>query len=116
MIPFRVQLYGPHGSPLGSDFDAAAQRLTAIESLYFEPDGSFVWVCRLSGQQIDGMLYDALGQLQYVELSGHCGRSAWRLLLEALLGQPADSLPLQVMRLPERSVQNLQTFEQTAFS
>ena len=116
MIPFCIQLYGPHGGPLDSSFEAAAERLMGIESLYFEPDGSFVWTCRRSGEQVDGMLYDAGGRLQYVELSGQCGRSAWRQLLVALFGKSEDSRQLKVVNLPDRRVQSLQAFEQTTIS
>ena len=115
MTPFRIQLYGPHGGPLETSFEAAAERLMGIESLYFEPDGSFVWTHRRSGEQVDGMLYDAGGRLQYVELSGQCGRSAWRQLLVALLGKSGDSRQLKVVNLPDRRVQTLQAFEQMTF-
>jgi hypothetical protein len=48
-------------SPMAIGFDAAFERLAAIERLYAEPDGSFVWTCSRTGDgaartwwQVDG--------------------------------------------------------------
>jgi hypothetical protein len=77
--------------------------------LHFEPDGSFLWVRDAGQQQIDGMLYDAAGKLQYCELRGSCQIDTWRQLVVAIRG--GEPLDLVVMRLPQRQLQDLQTFE-----
>ncbi|MCG8651951.1 MAG: hypothetical protein MI861_19075, partial [Pirellulales bacterium] len=90
-------------------FEAAAERLEKLDSLYFEPDGSFVWVAEGGDQQIDGMLYDAAGRLQYVEIRGICQIAVWRQLLAAIGGD--FTVAMEVMKLPDRQLQDLQTFE-----
>ncbi|QDT13189.1 hypothetical protein [Planctomycetes bacterium K23_9] len=112
MHQFHLYLYGPECGPIESTFDAAAARLQAIEGLYFEPDGSFVY-SQAAGQQIYGMLYDAANQLQYVELWGDCKRPVWTKIVQAVVG-PVDH-ELAVMCLPQRQLQDLQGFEETAF-
>ena len=110
MEPFAIHLYGPQRQPLPVSFEDAQARLTALERMFFEPDGSFVWVGgRPVAWQVDGMLYDAAGQLQYVDLRGCCPYPQWRQLLAALA--PAGS-PLAVARLGGEGLQNLQPFEQ----
>ena len=109
MTPFHIYLYGPGEGPIRSSFEAAQVRLETLERLYFEPDGSFVWSRDGGAQQVYGMLYDAVGLIQYGELRGHCERSTWSQLVEAIAGEAGQ--PLLVMRLPERELQNLQSFE-----
>ena len=74
--------------PFTVSFEEAAERLGRLERLYFEPDGSFVWVGAASGDrsawQLDGVLYDRAGRLQYVELKGTCPPDAFAELLRAL--------------------------------
>ncbi len=56
-----------------------------------EPDGALLWVepaDRLPGGQLDGMLYDLAGQLQYVELKGWCHRATLQRLLHQLASTP----------------------------
>lgn len=80
-----------------------------------EPDGALLWVeppDSLPGGQLDGMLYDLAGQLQYVELRGWCQRSTLQRLLDHVAHSPAhawvqllpsgDWLPIQSLleRLP----------------
>lgn len=109
MIPFHLYLYGPENGPIESSFEAAAERLEMLELLHFEPDGSFVWMRDSGKQQIYGMLYDAAGRIQYGELQGKCEYLTWQRLVTAIAGDPSQ--PLFVMLLPERQLQNLQSFE-----
>lgn len=124
---FHVHLFGADDSdanshsPLAISFETAQQRLEELPKLYFEPDGSFVW----SGidHQVFGMLYDAAGRLQYVELRGRCSQSVWRSLVTCFTRvertevenseskKPAFPADFRVMVLPERQWQNLQSFE-----
>jgi hypothetical protein len=109
MKPFHIYVYGPEQGAIDSSFEAAETRLSALELLHFEPDGSFVWIHDEGQQQIYGMLYDANGQIQYGELQGKCQLATWRRLIEAIRGDSEQEL--FVMRLPERQMQDLQSFE-----
>ncbi|MGB7344120.1 MAG: hypothetical protein WBD20_07895 [Pirellulaceae bacterium] len=118
MPAFRVYLYGPNCGPIETTFEAAAERLQRLAGLYFEPDGSFVWsqkeeTASSPAGQVFGMLYDAAQQLQYVELWGDCDRPMWHKIVQAVLGSATHDLA--VMTLPERQLQDLQGFEETAF-
>jgi periplasmic divalent cation tolerance protein len=81
----------PNGpSPLRVSFEAIADQLTSWPGMYFEMDGSFVWVSTerdVAGAacwQLDGMIYDRAGTVQYVELKGRCDRNAWSKLVAVL--------------------------------
>lgn len=121
---FHVYLYGPAGGPLASHFDEVAACLTQLPRLYFEPDGSLVW----AGQdwQIDGMLYDRGGVLQYADLKGHAPHDRWHELSRRILQPPR--LPqvgaegaerndgawqlATVLSIAERALHDLQAFEE----
>ncbi len=102
----HVHLLGPAGGPLGQSFDDVVSRLTAIERIYYEPDGSLLW----SGPrwQIGGMIYDRAEIVQYVELQGSIPREYWQRLIAAIAG--ADGQPT-VLRLQDQSLHDLQSFE-----
>jgi len=101
-----------------------ADSLAQLPRLYFEPDGSLVW----SGQdwQIDGMLYDRDGVVQYADLKGYAPHDRWSELCQRIL-QPtrppqvgADGATRNdwtwqlatVLSIAERSLHDLQTFEE----
>ena len=82
--------------PLPVTFELVVESLSVLPRMYVEPDGSFVWVAGAPTQsdwQLDGMLWDRGGALQYVELKGRCSEFVWRQLLTAL---GADDTPLLV--------------------
>ena len=109
MISFHLYLYGAGKGPLQSSFEAVEERLHKLESLYFEPDGSFVLSRESGSEQVFGMLYDAAGQLQYCDLRGHCGITTWKAIRTAILGdEVADH---EVLLLPDQELQDLQSFE-----
>jgi hypothetical protein len=83
-------------------FEEAFASLGKLERMFVEPDGSFVWVGKQdeTNWQLDGVLYDWAGQLQYVELQGQCFGDQLDQLL-ASLGQ--RDLPV-VFQLPELSL------------
>ncbi len=112
-VNFHVYVYGDGGGPIGSSFEEAAARLVGIERLYFEPDGSFVWSGPALGEQLDGMVYDAAGRIRYVDLQGSCSLGRWRGVLEAIC--PRLSEVAAVMRIPEGTWNDLQTFEEVTF-
>lgn len=105
---FHLYLHGPDCGPLAVSFESAAQRLSAVAGLYFEPDGSFVCNRDRGRQQIFGMLYDAAGRLQYVECRGTADKSLLREITRAI--DPNES-EWTVIALPKSEVQNLQSFE-----
>lgn len=109
MNPFHIYLYGPDQQAIESSFEEASARLESLPWMHFEPDGSFVWICDEGRQQIYGMLYDAEDKIQYGELQGKCQFDTWRRLIEAIAG--GGHPPLLVMSLPERQLQDLQSFE-----
>ncbi|MGI9470659.1 MAG: hypothetical protein ACR2NZ_03935 [Rubripirellula sp.] len=111
MTPFHLYLYGPSRGPIATSFEEVEQRLTKIDQLYFEPDGSFVWSGKGGQEQVFGMVYDAGGQVQYCELRGRCQRKHWRLLYQAIAGTATEGL--EVLLLPIQQLQDLQTFEES---
>ena len=69
--------------PLKVTFEAIAEELAPWPGMYFEMDGSFVWVSPNRDDsskplwQLDGMIYDRNNEVQYVELKGYCDHAAW---------------------------------------
>lgn len=109
MISFHLYLYGAGKAPLAASFETVEARLKQLDTLYFEPDGSFVLSRQAGREQVFGMLYDAAGQLQYCDLRGTCGIETWKLVRIAILGDAvADH---EVLLLPANELQDLQTFE-----
>lgn len=108
---FHLYLYGPGQGPIETSFEAAEARLIELPRLYFEPDGSFVWAIDQGRQQVFGMIYDAANRIQYVELRGQCDLTTWQSLVFAING--CRRIDLEVLKLPERQLQNLQSFERT---
>ena len=86
--------------PLHVSFEELADRLMAQPRLFFEPDGSFVWVGgeETGGWQIDGQLNDSAQGLMSVEvkISGHPTHlpALWQLC-----GAPDDPLLIQIVPL-----------------
>lgn len=80
-------------------FDEAAEGLSPIPSLFFEPDGSFVWKIpdEPAGQQIDGQLHDRGPALDSIELKGRCEKRHFDRLL-SITGWPQQNLTFQFCR------------------
>lgn len=80
-------------------FEAAAQALAALERLFCEPDGSFVWVSAQGAPawQVDGNLYDKDQRLRFVDIKGQVPAEQFDQLLAAL-GWPAARLLFQIVR------------------
>lgn len=106
MRPYHVAITSPSGFAVS--FEQAAASLERQQRLFIEPDGSFV--CR--GQtpsaerdggapeaewQLDGVLYDRAGRLEYVEIKGNAPPDALDRLLAAL-GWPATPLAFGLVR------------------
>ncbi len=93
--------------PFPVTFEQAAESLERLPRMYFEPDGSFVWVgdsgLRSGGGdtaadatpsaawQLDGQLQEAAGRVLHVELKGDCPAEQFQQLLAAL---GADEQPV----------------------
>lgn len=86
-------------SGLAVRFEHAADVLTRLPRLFFEPDGSFVWRGDYARKpwQVDGELYDGGPRLAYAELRGRCPAEVLDLLLPAF-GWPETDLMFLLMR------------------
>jgi hypothetical protein len=116
---FHVYLYGPDRGPLATSFEQAEARLLELPRLHFEPDGSFVWTLDAGQQQVFGMLYDAMNQIQYCELRGRCHHQTWKCLCIAIVGQAFADRPSAaavILELPARKWQKVQDFESRLWS
>lgn len=80
-------------------FEEVAADLERFERLYFEPDGSIVWVSSQADRpwQLDGMLYDRAGRVLHLELKGSCPPEAVEQVA-TVLGRPASGLVFQLTR------------------
>lgn len=85
--------------PLAISFEDAVDRLSRLERMYAEPDGSFVWVSRREGLswQVDGNLFDREGRVVLVDMKGSCPADDFDRLL-ACFGWPAEKLLFQLVR------------------
>ncbi|MEM9585641.1 MAG: hypothetical protein AAGA03_00045 [Planctomycetota bacterium] len=122
MKPFHIYLYGPSQGPLTCSFEVACRQLQSLPGMFLELDGSFVWRPGIGAQsagghpatpQLDGMLYDAADQIQYVDLKGQCQQTHFRQICQCL-ALPPDSTA-DILVLPSRDLQTLQGFEQSVF-
>jgi hypothetical protein len=86
-------------APMPVSFEQAGDALNRLARLYFEPDGSFVWVSSKDEPkwQVDGNLFDRDGRLLFVDLKGSCPREQFEQLLAAF-GWPKASIMLQLLR------------------
>jgi len=110
---FHIYLYGPDQGPIDSSFEETQSRLEMLPRLHFEPDGSFVWALDSGKQQVFGMIYDAGGKIQYTELRGRCAPETWSELCFAITG--SRSVELEILQLPDRQMQDLQSFEKSVW-
>lgn len=87
------------GMTMTSDFDAALERLAALERAFVEPDGSFVWVGPGGRErwQIDGNAYERNGHVLVVETKGSCPEDIFDCFL-AVWGWPEQALAVQLVR------------------
>ncbi len=80
-------------------FETAIARLSKLERMYCEADGSFVWVSSQGEPpwQVDGNLYDRNERLLFVDLKGACPSEHFDRFLTAL-GWPETKLVFQLTR------------------
>jgi len=87
-----VQIHPHPGCTLPQSFETLAELLIPLPGMVFEMDGSFVWVDHTPSKafqpelrnQMDGMVYDREGKIQYIEVKGNCSRAQWFTLCEAV--------------------------------
>jgi hypothetical protein len=86
-------------TPFAASFEQAGEALANLPRLFFEPDGSFVWVSARgeAAWQVDGNLFDRAGRLQFVDLKGSCPAEEFDRLLGAF-GWPTTTVIFQLVR------------------
>jgi len=90
--------------PMAVGFDEAFERLSAIERMFAEPDGSFVWACSeppptpgLPRWQVDGNAFERAGRVLLVDLKGRCPAPEFDRILEAF-GWPGQRIAMELVR------------------
>lgn len=83
-----VQIHPFPNQQLPASFESLADILGSMPGMVFEMDGSFVWVDHsfTPASQMDGMVYDRQGKLEYVEVKGACNAQQWLTLCQAVCG------------------------------
>ena len=83
-----VQIHPFPNQQLPQSFESLAEILERMPGMFFEMDGSFVWVDHTCTpvSQMDGMVYDRQGKLEYVEVKGACNAYQWQSLCQAVCG------------------------------
>ena len=86
-------------TPMGIGFDEALERLSRLERMYAEPDGSFVWTSPREGLwwQVDGNAYEKEGRVLLADLKGSCPAAEFDRLVEAF-GWPQQAMMMQLVR------------------
>lgn len=80
-------------------FEETGEALAQLPRMFFEPDGSFVWVTEENHdrRQVDGVLLDRDGRLMYVDVVGRCAPGELDSLLTTV-GWPATRVMFQLRR------------------
>ena len=87
-----VQIHPQSGARIPQSFEGLVEAMQGLAGMYFEMDGSFVWVDHSCSppKQMDAMVYDCDGRLAYVEVKGHCSERQWQLLCRAMCELPLE--------------------------
>lgn len=85
--------------PFQVGFDTAFERLAALERMFAEPDGSFVWTSPREGLawQVDGNAFERDGRVLLCDLRGSCPPAEFDRLLAAF-GWPDETVMMQLVR------------------
>ncbi len=88
--------------PLDVSFEDLVAKLAGFPRMFVEMDGSFVWRGEFDNHvwQIDGLIHDQSGNVQYVEVKGTATWDAW-VEFSNLLVEQRDRL---VVNLVDRGV------------
>ena len=82
-----VRIYSSLEAPFEQNFESLLETLASWPGMFAEPDGSWVWVYEDRGErfQLDGMIYDRAGTIEYLEIKGTATPDAWAKLLQSLV-------------------------------
>lgn len=96
MQPVHIHIVPTPGQRLTQSMELFAETVSRWPGMYFEMDGSFVWVRESddSRWQIDGMLYDRNDAIEYLDLKGTATGDLWLELFNAILGKTPEGLNL----------------------
>jgi len=88
-----LRVYAREGQRLSTSFESFVDILSQWHGMYIELDGSFVWALAFDGRryQLDGMVYDRDGAIEYLELKGELVPEMWNRLMTALTDDAPDS-------------------------
>jgi hypothetical protein len=88
-----LRVYAREGKRLSTSFESFVAILNQWHGMYIELDGSFVWAFVSDGRryQLDGMVYDREGAIEYLELKGDLIPEMWNQLITALVDDAPDS-------------------------
>jgi hypothetical protein len=86
-----LRIYAQEGKRLPRSFESFVAALSDWRGMFIEMDGSFVWSIVVDGlrHQIDGMVYDREGAIEYLELKGNLTPDSWTQLLQTLADDAA---------------------------
>jgi hypothetical protein len=90
-----VRIYSQPGESIPQSFEGFIEQVSHWEGMFAELDGSWVWVFQEGDKryQLDGMLYDRAGGIEYVEIKGRATRRAWEQICNLLLDDFQRSSP-----------------------
>ncbi|MGE0609337.1 MAG: hypothetical protein AB7O62_19755 [Pirellulales bacterium] len=95
-VPTVMRPTADAGQSFDVSFEETGDTLNRLPRMFFEPDGSFVWVGEgPPAWQMDGLLYDRDGRLLYAEIKGCCPPAQFDQFLAAL-GWPGTPLLFQL--------------------
>jgi len=86
--------------PFSISFETAAEGLSKLPRMFFEPDGSFVWVSAHGAEpawQLDGVVNDRAGRVVSVETRGNCLRTPFEQML-GVFDWPETQLVIQLVQ------------------
>lgn len=85
-----LRVYAREDRRLPKSFESFVAALNDWPGMFVEMDGSFVWAMRVDGlrYQVDGMVYDRDGAIEYLELKGELTPDSWIQLLQTLADDP----------------------------
>jgi hypothetical protein len=86
-------------APLPVEGDACLSRLSSLERMFAEADGSFVWTSPREGPawQVDGNFHEREGRVLLVDLKGICPEQEFDRLLAAF-GWPEHPVMMHLVR------------------
>ena len=90
-----VRIYSQPGESICQSFEGFIDAVSPWEGMFAEPDGSWVWVFHDNSirYQLDGMLYDRAGVIEYLEVKGQATKDAWERICTHLLSDFQRSSP-----------------------